>query len=84
MRILVKLTLLLLRIASGFADATLPNIKNSVKDISKCPITKKNEYKLDWIRLITACITFVILVLNFLGYTDIAGFISQLFGIKGQ
>ena len=83
MRIFVKLTLLLMRIASGIADATLPNVKNSVKDISKCPITKKNEYKLDYVRLITAFITFIILVLNFLGYTDIAKFIQNLFGIKG-
>jgi hypothetical protein len=83
MRIFVKITLFLLRIGAGFADATLPNVKNSVKDISKCPVTKKNEYKLDWVRLITAFITFVILVLNFLGYTDIAGSISKLFGIKG-
>jgi hypothetical protein len=83
MRILVKLTLILLRIGSGFADATLPNIKNSVKNVSTCPITKKNEYKMDWIRLITAFITFVILVLNFLGYTDIAGTIAKIFGIKG-
>jgi len=83
MRIFVKITLFLLKIGAGIADATLPNVKNSVKDISKCPVTKKNEYKLDWVRLITAFITFVILVLNFLGYTDIAGFISKLFGIKG-
>lgn len=72
-----------MRIGAGFADATLPNVKNSVKDISKCPITKKNEYKLDYVRLITAFVTFVILILNFLGFTDIAAAISKLFGIKG-
>ena len=83
MRILAKLTLILMRIASGIADATLPNVKNSVKDINKCPITKKNEYKLDYVRLITAFITFIILILNFLGYTDIAATLSKLFGIKG-
>lgn len=83
MKILAKLTLLLLRICSGIADATLPNVKNSIKDIGRCPVTKKNEYKMDWIRLITSFITFIILVLNFFGLTDIAEFLRELFGIKG-
>ena len=82
-RPIVKLTLFVLRVLMGVSDTVLPNIQNSIKNAGKCPVTKKNEYKLDWVRLITAFITFVILVLNFLGYTDIAGFISKLFGIKG-
>jgi hypothetical protein len=83
MKLFVKITLLLIRVLSGIADATLPNVKNSIKDITKCPVTKKNEYKLDWIRLITSFITFIILVLNFFGLTDIAEFLRELFGIKG-
>lgn len=83
MRIFAKITLFLMRVAMGIADSTLPNVKASVKDVSRCPVTKKNVYKLDYVRLITAFITFIILVLNFFGYTDIAAFISKLFGIKG-
>jgi hypothetical protein len=80
---LAKITLLIMRIFQGFADTALPNVKASIKDIKRCPVTGKNEYNIDWVRLISSFATFTVLILNFLGYTNLADIIKHIFGIKG-
>lgn len=66
-RPLVKITLFLFRVLMGVSDAVLPNIKNSIKENYKCPVTKKNEVKIDHVRFVATALTFLFLVLNFFG-----------------
>lgn len=66
-RQIVKLTLFVIRVLMGVIDAVIPNIQNSIKSNGKCPVTKKNEWKIDYARLGAAALTFLFLVLNFFG-----------------
>lgn len=78
-RKLAKITIFLLKVFSGIMDTIAPNINNSIETLPKCPITKKNSFKIDYTRLITSFVVFIILVLNFFGYTDIAKQLKYFF-----
>ncbi|NBX19360.1 MAG: hypothetical protein EBR08_01350 [Bacteroidia bacterium] len=67
----VKITLFLFRVLMGIIDTVMPNVKASIRDNGRCPITKKNEFKIDWTRLISAAITFLFLVLHFFGLISV-------------
>lgn len=66
-RPIVKITLFFFRVLMGVSDAVLPNIKNSIKENYKCPVTKKNEVKIDYARFTATALTFLFLILNFFG-----------------
>jgi hypothetical protein len=68
---IVKIILFTMRVIMGVMDTVLPNVKNSVKDQGLCPVTKKPEIKVDWPRFLAAAITFILLILNFLGLIDL-------------
>jgi len=69
---LAKLTIFVMKIVFGIFDTITPNINNSITGKNYCPVTKKETLSIDWVRLISSFIFFVILVLNFFGFTDIA------------
>lgn len=60
-----------MRVIMGVMDTVLPNVKNSIKDQGICPVTKKQEIKIDWPRFLAAAITFILLILNFFGLIDL-------------
>ena len=82
-RPIVKLTLFVLRVLMGVSDTVLPNIQNSIKNAGKCPVTKKNEVKIDWPRFSAAAITFLFLILNFFGLITVEQ-LQQIFKIFGK
>ena len=71
-RNLAKLTIFVMKIIFGILDTVTPNINNSITGKTYCPIEKKDKLNIDYVRLISSFIFFVILVLNFFGFTDIA------------
>lgn len=62
----------------GLFDTILPNINNSLKDGEFNPVTNKQETKIDWIRLLSSFVVFILLVLNFFGFVDIVTFMKIL------
>jgi len=69
---LAKLTIFVMKIIFGVLDTVTPNINNSITGKTYCPIEKKETLTIDWVRLISSFVFFVVLVLNFFGFTDIA------------
>lgn len=67
-----------IKMIMGFLDAVLPNIKNSISEGGFDPVSNKQETKVDFIRLISSAIVFILLVLNFFGFIDIVTFVRQL------
>lgn len=62
---------LIMRIVSGVIDTITPNIQNSLKDKEFNPKTNKQHTKIDWVRLSSSFIVFILLLLNFLHLIDI-------------
>ena len=77
-RNLAKLTIFVMKIIFGVLDTVTPNINNSITGKTYCPIEKKDKLTIDWVRLISSFVFFVILVLNFFGFTDIANQIKLI------
>ena len=65
-----KIYLLLMRVVTGMLDSILPNMQNSIKGKEFNPIKNKTDLKIDWIRLISSFIVFVLLLLNLIGFID--------------
>jgi len=51
------------KIGKGIIDAVLPNLKNSIKPAPTDFINEPNKYEIDWLRMVTAIVTFICLVL---------------------
>jgi len=68
----------IIKVLKGIFDAIAPNIKASLTESEYDPKTNKQKIKVDWVRIIAAFVTFILLVLNFFGLVDIANFIKNL------
>ena len=67
-----------MKIIKGIFDAVAPNIKASLKETEYDPKLGMQKTKVDWVRIIAAGITFILLVLNFFGQVDILNFVKNL------
>lgn len=68
----------LIKIFKGIFDTILPNVKASLKETEYDPKLNKQKTKVDWVRIVAAGITFILLILNFFGQVDIVNFVKQL------
>jgi hypothetical protein len=68
----------IIKVIKGIGDTFLPNVKASLKETEYDPQLNMQKTKVDWIRLIAASITFILLILNFFGQVDIVNFIKTL------
>jgi hypothetical protein len=68
----------IIKVFKGILDTILPNIKASLKDTEYDPKLNMQKTKVDWVRIIAAGITFILLILNFFGQVDIVNFIKNL------
>jgi len=68
----------LIKIFKGILDTILPNIKASLKETEYDPKLNMQKTKVDWVRIIAAGITFILLILNFFGQVDIVNFVKSL------
>ena len=68
----------ILKVIKGIFDAVAPNLKASLKDTEYDPKLNMQKTKVDWVRIIAASITFILLVLNFFGLVDLVNFIQNL------
>lgn len=68
----------ILKVLKGIFDAIAPNIKASLKETEYDPKLGMQKTKVDWVRIIAAGVTFILLVLNFFGLVDIVNFIKNL------
>jgi hypothetical protein len=68
----------LIKIFKGIFDTILPNVKASLKETEYDPKLNKQKTKVDWIRIVAAGITFILLILNFFGQVDIVNFVKSL------
>jgi hypothetical protein len=68
----------IIKVIKGIFDAIAPNIKASLKETEYDPKLGMQKTKVDWVRIIAAGITFILLVLNFFGLVDIVNFIQNL------
>ena len=68
----------LIKIFKGIFDTILPNVKASLKETEFDPKLNKQKTKVDWVRIVAAGITFILLILNFFGQVDIVNFVKSL------
>jgi hypothetical protein len=68
----------IIKVIKGIFDAIAPNIKASLKETEYDPKLGMQKTKVDWVRIVAAGITFILLVLNFFGLVDIVYFIQNL------
>lgn len=68
----------ILKVIKGIFDALAPNLKASLKETEYDPKLGMQKTKVDWVRIIAAGVTFILLVLNFFGLVDIVNFIKNL------
>jgi hypothetical protein len=68
----------LIKIFKGIFDTILPNVKASLKETEYDPKLNKQKTKIDWVRIVAAGITFILLILNFFGQVDIVNFVKSL------
>ena len=68
----------IIKVIKGIGDTFLPNIKASLKETEYDPKLNMQKTKVDWVRLIAAGMTFILLILNFFGQVDIVNFIKTL------
>ena len=68
----------IIKVIKGIGDTFLPNVKASLKETEYDPQLNMQKTKVDWVRLIAASITFILLILNFFGQVDIVNFIKTL------
>jgi len=73
-----KLAKIILKVFKGIFDTVAPNIKPSMAEKEFDAVENKTKTKVDWIRIISAFITFALLVLNFFGQINITNFIKAL------
>jgi hypothetical protein len=73
-----KLAKIILKVFKGIFDTVAPNIKPSMAEKEFDAVENKSKTKVDWIRIISAFITFALLVLNFFGQINITNFIKSL------
>jgi hypothetical protein len=75
-----KIYNVLLRIISGLLDTVLPNVQKSIDNKKQYnPKTNKQELSIDWIRLISSFIVFILLLLNLIGFIDAKEFVKHVF-----
>jgi len=75
-----KIYNVLLRIISGLLDTVLPNVQKSIDNKKEYnPKTNKQDLNIDWIRLISSFIVFILLLLNLIGFIDAKEFIKHVF-----
>lgn len=74
-----KIYLLLNKVVMGLLDTILPNIKNSIKGNEFNPKTNKQDLSIDWVRLISSFIVFILLLLNLIGFIDLKLIFSNVF-----
>jgi hypothetical protein len=68
----------LIKIFKGIFDTILPNIKASLKETEYDPKLGMQKTKVDWVRIVAAGVTFILLILNFFGQVDIVNFVKSL------
>lgn len=68
----------IIKVIKGIFDALAPNIKASLKETEYDPKLGMQKTKVDWVRIIAAGVTFILLILNFFGLVDIVNFIKNL------
>ena len=68
----------LIKIFKGIFDTILPNIKASLKETEYDPKLNMQKTKVDWVRIVAAGVTFILLILNFFGQVDIVNFVKSL------
>ena len=68
----------IIKIIKGIGDSLLPNLKASLKETEYDPKLNMQKTKIDWVRIIAAAMTFILLILNFFGQVDIVNFIKTL------
>jgi len=73
-----KLAKIILKVFKGIFDTVAPNIKPSLDKTEYDVIKNKQKTNVDWVRIISAFITFALLVLNFFGQINITNFIKAL------
>jgi hypothetical protein len=73
-----KLAKVILKVIKGMFDTIAPNITPSMSEKEFNALENKTQTKVDWIRIISAFITFTLLVLNFFGQINITNFIKTL------
>jgi hypothetical protein len=73
-----KLSKVILKVIKGMFDTIAPNITPSMSEKEFNALENKTQTKVDWVRIISAFITFALLVLNFFGQINITNFIKTL------
>jgi hypothetical protein len=68
----------IIKVFKGIFDTILPNIKASLKETEYDPKLNMQKTKVDWVRIVAAGVTFVLLILNFFGQVDIVNFVKSL------
>jgi hypothetical protein len=68
----------IVKVFKGIFDTILPNIKASLKETEYDPKLNMQKTKVDWVRIVAAGVTFVLLILNFFGQVDIVNFVKSL------
>jgi hypothetical protein len=68
----------LIKIFKGIFDTILPNVKASLKETEYDPKLNMQKTKVDWVRIVAAGVTFILLILNFFGQVDIVNFVKSL------
>jgi hypothetical protein len=68
----------IVKVFKGIFDAITPNFKASLKETEYDPKLNMQKTKIDWVRIIAAAITFILLILNFFGQMDIVNFVKSL------
>ena len=68
----------IVKVFRGIFDTVTPNIKASLKETEYDPKLGMQKTKVDWVRIIAAGVTFILLVLNCFGLVDIVNFIKNL------
>jgi hypothetical protein len=68
----------IIKVLKGIFDAIAPNLKASLKETEYDPKLGMQKTRVDWVRIVAAGITFILLVLNFFGLVDIVTFVKTL------
>lgn len=74
-----KIYLLLHKVIMGMLDTILPNLKNSIKGNEYNPTKNKQDLSIDWTRLISSFIVFILLLLNLIGLIDFKQIFDHVF-----
>ena len=69
---------IIIRILSGVMDTITPNVKNSILQGEYNPTTNKQNINVDWVRLLSSFVVFILLVLNFVHLIDLNQVVKSL------